>query len=82
MISIRRRSAVETSMKNDSSAAGRESSQAPSAGAGRVSPGRLSRNQAGIEMLLKLSKLVTQLSELHRKMRCDAAAPEESTAEV
>ncbi len=49
-------------------------------GSGRVSPELLSRNQGGIEMLLKLSKLVTQLSQLHRKMRLDAAATEESKA--
>ncbi len=51
-------------------------------GSGRVSPELLSRNQAGIEMLLKLSKLVTQLSQLHRKMQRDAAAAEEGADEA
>ncbi len=50
-------------------------------GSGRVSPELLSRNQGGIEMLLKLSKLVTQLSQLHRKMQQDAAMPEDENSE-
>jgi len=40
-------------------------------GAGRYGPDLLSRNREGIDMFLKLSKLVAQISQLHRKMLKD-----------
>jgi hypothetical protein len=40
-------------------------------GTGRCGPDLLSRNREGIDMFLKLSKLVTQISQLHRKMLAD-----------
>jgi hypothetical protein len=43
-------------------------------GSGRAAPEIVSRNREGIEMLLKLSKLVTQVSQLQRKMLADREA--------
>jgi hypothetical protein len=43
-------------------------------GPGRAAPEVVSRNREGIEMVLKLSKLVTQIAQLQRKTRADTEA--------